>query len=88
MRSIYDRAKTLVTVGYGDFPFGDQPTALRIFDILLMLVGAALVAILFAQTHRPTGQSADCRDLRFPARRDHAQPLHRGWAGWCWYPRC
>lgn len=47
--ALYTTVQTLVTVGYGDFPFGDQPTALRIFDILLMLVGAALVAILFAQ---------------------------------------
>ena len=47
--ALYTTVQTLVTVGYGDFPFGDQPTALRIFDIALMLIGAALVAILFAQ---------------------------------------
>lgn len=47
--SVYTTVQTLVTVGYGDFPFGDQPTYLRIFDVVLMLVGAALVAILFAQ---------------------------------------
>ncbi|MDQ1248770.1 MAG: hypothetical protein QG597_3143 [Actinomycetota bacterium] len=47
--SVYTTVQTLVTVGYGDFPFGDQPTYLRIFDVVLMLVGAALIAILFAQ---------------------------------------
>ena len=47
--ALYTTVQTLVTVGYGDFPFGDQPIALRIFDIVLMIVGAALVAILFAQ---------------------------------------
>jgi voltage-gated potassium channel Kch len=47
--ALYTTVQTLVTVGYGDFPFGDQPTALRIFNILLMLLGTALVAIFFAQ---------------------------------------
>ena len=47
--ALYTTVQTLVTVGYGDFPFGDQPTWLRVFDIVLMIVGAALVAILFAQ---------------------------------------
>ncbi len=47
--SIYTTIQTLVTVGYGDFPFGDQPTYLRIFDIALMLIGTALIAVLFAQ---------------------------------------
>ncbi|MGB5017121.1 MAG: NAD-binding protein [Candidatus Nanopelagicales bacterium] len=47
--SIYTTIQTLVTVGYGDFPFGDQPTHLRIFDIALMLIGTALIAVLFAQ---------------------------------------
>ena len=39
--ALYTTVQTLVTVGYGDFPFGDQPTALRIFDIALMLIGSA-----------------------------------------------
>ena len=47
--AVYTTVQTLVTVGYGDFPFGDQPTYLRVFDIALMLVGTALIAILFAQ---------------------------------------
>lgn len=47
--AIYTTVQTLVTVGYGDFPFGDQPTFLRVFDIVLMLVGAALIAVMFAQ---------------------------------------
>jgi len=47
--SLYTTVQTLVTVGYGDFPFGDQPTYLRLFDIMLMLVGTALIAIMFAQ---------------------------------------
>lgn len=47
--AVYTTVQTLVTVGYGDFPFGDQPTYLRVFDIGLMLIGAMLIAILFAQ---------------------------------------
>lgn len=47
--ALYTAVQTVVTVGYGDFPFGDQPVGLRIFDIVLMLVGTALVAVLFAQ---------------------------------------
>lgn len=47
--ALYTTVQTLVTVGYGDFPFGGQPTWLVIFDIGLMLVGTALMAVLFAQ---------------------------------------
>lgn len=47
--SLYTTVQTLVTVGYGDFPFGDQPAYLQLFDIVLMLVGTALIAIAFAQ---------------------------------------
>ena len=86
--ALYTTVQTLVTVGYGDFPFGDQPTALRIFDILLMLVGAALVAILFAQLTDLLVSRRIAATFGSQRAGDHAQPLHRGWAGWCWYPRC
>lgn len=47
--ALYTTVQTLVTVGYGDFPFGNQPTWLVLFDIALMLVGTFLMAVLFAQ---------------------------------------
>lgn len=47
--ALYTTVQTVVTVGYGDYPFGNQPAYLEIFDIVLMLVGTALIAIIFAQ---------------------------------------
>lgn len=47
--ALYTTVQTVVTVGYGDFPFGNQPMWLVIFDIGLMLVGTSLMAVLFAQ---------------------------------------
>ena len=47
--AVYTTVQTVVTVGYGDYPFGNQPPYLELFDILLMLGGTALIAIVFAQ---------------------------------------
>lgn len=47
--ALYTTVQTIVTVGYGDFPFGNQPAWLIVFDIGLMVVGTFLVAITFAQ---------------------------------------
>lgn len=46
--AIYFNVETLTTIGYGDFAFSNQPTALRIFAIGLMVVGTMLVAVIFA----------------------------------------
>lgn len=44
----YFTTETLTTVGFGDFYFGDQPTWLRLYAIVLMVLGATLVTILYA----------------------------------------
>ena len=44
----YFTVETIGTVGYGDFYFANQPAWLRIYAIVLMLLGAVLAAIWFA----------------------------------------
>ena len=39
---------TITTVGYGDFNFMNAPVALKLYGSLLMLCGAALLAMLFS----------------------------------------
>ena len=46
--AVYFTAETIATVGFGDFYFRDQPSWLRLWAILLIVVGAALVAIATA----------------------------------------
>lgn len=46
--AIYFTSETIATVGFGDFYFRDQPTWLRLWAVLLIIVGAALVAIATA----------------------------------------
>ncbi|WP_204006056.1 NAD-binding protein [Virgisporangium aurantiacum] len=46
--ALYFTVETIVTVGYGDFNFRDQPTWLRLFAILLMILGAVLATSFFA----------------------------------------
>jgi len=46
--SIYFTTETLTTVGFGDFMFAAQPAWLRIWAILLMIIGATLVTVLYA----------------------------------------
>ena len=46
--AIYFTSETIATVGFGDFYFRDQPTWLRLWAVILILVGAALVAIATA----------------------------------------
>jgi Trk K+ transport system NAD-binding subunit len=45
----YFTVETLTTVGFGDFFFARQETWLRIWAILLMILGATLVTILYAR---------------------------------------
>ncbi|MFN2562925.1 MAG: NAD-binding protein [Jatrophihabitans sp.] len=44
----YFTTETLTTVGFGDFSFGSQSTWLRVWAILLMIIGAAVVTVLYA----------------------------------------
>ncbi|MGX7680948.1 potassium channel family protein [Jatrophihabitans sp. DSM 45814] len=45
----YFTVETLTTVGFGDFYFAHQHTWLRLWAILLMILGATLVTILYAR---------------------------------------
>lgn len=44
----YFTTETLTTVGFGDFFFGHQSTWLRVWAIVLMILGATLVTVLYA----------------------------------------
>ncbi|HEY0576532.1 MAG TPA: potassium channel family protein [Pseudonocardia sp.] len=44
----YFTVETIGTIGYGDFSFADQAPWLRVFAIVLMLLGVLLAAIWFA----------------------------------------
>jgi Trk K+ transport system NAD-binding subunit len=46
--ALYFTVETIATVGYGDFNFRSQPTWLRLFAILLMVLGAVLATSFFA----------------------------------------
>jgi Trk K+ transport system NAD-binding subunit/multidrug transporter EmrE-like cation transporter len=46
--AVYFTSETIATVGFGDYYFRDQPTWLRIWAILLILLGATLVALATA----------------------------------------
>jgi Trk K+ transport system NAD-binding subunit len=46
--ALYFTVETIGTVGYGDFSFREQHAWLRIWAILLMLVGATLATVTFA----------------------------------------
>jgi Trk K+ transport system NAD-binding subunit len=46
--ALYFTTETLTTVGYGDFSFGSESTVLRIWAIILMILGATLATIVYA----------------------------------------
>lgn len=46
--ALYFASETITTVGYGDFSFAQQSTALRLFGVALMFGGAIVTAILVA----------------------------------------
>ncbi|OBG26623.1 NAD-binding protein [Mycobacterium sp. E3198] len=46
--ALYFTSETITTVGYGEFSFAQQPTALRLFVVGLMFGGAIVTAILVA----------------------------------------
>jgi mRNA-degrading endonuclease toxin of MazEF toxin-antitoxin module len=45
----YFTVETIGTIGYGDFSFAAQPSWLRVYAVIFMLLGVGLAAILFAQ---------------------------------------
>ena len=48
LTALYFTVETISTVGYGDFSFADQSTAMEIFGILLIAGGATLLTTVFA----------------------------------------
>lgn len=46
--SIYFTTETLTTVGFGDFSYGAESPWLRVWSIVLMIVGATLVTVVYA----------------------------------------
>ena len=48
LASLYFTVETISTVGYGDFSFANQTTAMEIFGILLIAGGATLLTTVFA----------------------------------------
>ena len=46
--ALYFTTETLTTVGFGDFSFGAESTGLRIWAIVLMILGATLVTVTYA----------------------------------------
>ncbi len=46
--SLYSTVQTLTTVGFGDFAFGGQSAWLRVWAIVLMVLGATLVTVVYA----------------------------------------
>jgi len=48
LTALYFTVETISTVGYGDFSFADQSTAVEVFGILLIAGGATLLTTVFA----------------------------------------
>ncbi len=48
LNSLYFTVETISTVGYGDFSFASQSTAMRVFGIVLIILGATAITALFA----------------------------------------
>lgn len=46
--ALYATTETLTTVGFGDFAFASEPLWLRVWAIVLMILGATLVTIVYA----------------------------------------
>ena len=56
LTALYFTVETISTVGYGDFSFADQSTAVEVFGILLIAGGATLLTTVFALiTNVPQG---------------------------------
>jgi Trk K+ transport system NAD-binding subunit len=48
LTSLYFTVETVATVGFGDFSFATQATWMKVFGIVLIIVGATLVTTMFA----------------------------------------
>jgi Trk K+ transport system NAD-binding subunit len=48
LNAIYFTTETLTTVGYGDYSYSQQAPVLRVWAILLMIIGAMLVTVVYA----------------------------------------
>ncbi len=48
LTSLYFTVETVATVGFGDFSFAQQAAWLRVFGIVLIILGASLVTLMFA----------------------------------------
>lgn len=48
LTSLYFTVETVATVGFGDFSFAGQSAWLRVFGIVLIILGASLVTTMFA----------------------------------------
>ncbi len=48
LHAAYFTVETIATVGYGDYSFADQSTAMVVFGILLIVAGVTLTTTLFA----------------------------------------
>jgi Trk K+ transport system NAD-binding subunit len=48
LTAAYFTVETVATVGYGDFTFSEQSVAMRVFAIVLIAIGVALVSTAFA----------------------------------------
>ena len=46
--ALYTTTETLTTVGFGDFTFATEPPWLRVWAIVLMILGATLVTVVYA----------------------------------------
>ena len=48
LEAVYFTVETVATVGFGDFSFSNQPVAIEVFGILLIVAGTTLVTTVFA----------------------------------------
>ena len=48
LNALYFTVETISTVGYGDFSFADQSAALRVFAIVVIVLGATAITAVFA----------------------------------------
>ncbi len=62
IEAFYFTIETSATVGFGDFSFAQQPPALQVFAVLLIVAGTAVVSLLSSRSS-PTRSSPPHRGL-------------------------
>jgi Trk K+ transport system NAD-binding subunit len=83
--SVYFTVETISTVGYGDFSFAAQSTWLRVYGIVLIILGATAITTLFALISDLlfSRRVADAFGLRRVTRmRGHVVVVGLGAVGW------